>query len=175
MICLLAETGGLGGGRVGMKEDVKVFEDVEMFRGAAGTCCPSLDGEICRESGGDARGEGCGGRAVGCVNSERRNAFRARTWRFASSSEAPPALIGLEKFKCLRWVEGVRPTERGSVIGLDSTSPLLWPWSSTTPSCSSDDTTTVGRGTELVDRDPWYKLCGYTLPPVGCADAVLRF
>ena len=84
-----------------MKEDASEFDDVEVFRGVSGTFFPSLDGEICRESGGDAPGEGCGDCAVGCVNSERRNAFRARTWRFVSS-EAPPALIGLEKFKCLR-------------------------------------------------------------------------
>ena len=166
MTCLLAETGGLGGGRVGMKEDSMAFEDVEVFRGVSGTCFPSLDVEICRESGGDAPGEGCGDCAVVCVNSERRNAFRARTWRFVSS-EALPALIGLEKFKYLRWVEGLRPIEWDSVIELDNTFPHIRPWSSTTSSRSSDDTTTVGKGTELVDRDPWSKSCGYIQPVFG--------
>jgi hypothetical protein len=82
------------------------------------------EGDICRDSGGDAPGEGCGDCALGGVKSERRNAFRARTWRFVSS-EAPPALIGLEKFKTLRWVppEGLYPTEWDSAIGLDNTFP----------------------------------------------------
>ena len=80
-----------------MREDGRVSDGMTEFRGVSGTCCPSLEGDICREgSGGDAAGEGCGDCAL--VNAERRNAFRARTWRFVSS-EAPPALIGLEKFK----------------------------------------------------------------------------
>lgn len=111
MICVFTETGGLGAGRVDVREDGRVLEDMEEFSGISGTCCPSLEGDIGRERGGDVPGEGCG--------DERRNAFRARTWRFVSS-EAPPALIGLEKFKYLRWVS---PTERDSAIGVDNTFP----------------------------------------------------
>jgi hypothetical protein len=169
-----------------MREDSREIEDMEKFRGVAGTCCPSSNGEIGRECGGGAPGEGCGDCAA-----VRRNAFRARTSRFVSSV-APPALNGLEKFKCLRLVEGVRPTKWGSAIGLvDNTSPHPRPYSSTTPSGSSDDTTTVGSGTGLFDRDPWYnKLCGSILPylggrrpslpleleasPLGCGEGVLR-
>lgn len=96
---MLTAIGGLGAERVGMSEDGWVFEDIEEFRGVSGTCCPSLEGDICRDSGGGGvPGEGCGDCALGGVNADRRNAFRARTWRFVSS-EAPPALIGLEKFK----------------------------------------------------------------------------
>ena len=63
---MLAETGGLGEGRVDMKEDARVLEE-EAFKGLSITCFHSLKREIYRESG----SEGCGDCTVGCRNYER--------------------------------------------------------------------------------------------------------
>jgi len=99
MICVPVATGGFGAGRVGTSDDGRLDEDTEEFRGFSRTSLEvegDMEGEICRDNGGDAPAEGCGDCALG---GERcRNAFRARTWRFVSS-EALPALNGLEKFK----------------------------------------------------------------------------
>ena len=105
----------------GVREDT---EDVEMVKGAPGPHSPSRNGESCPEWCGGVPAGGCGGDCgLEGVNSERRNAFRARTRRL-ESSEVPVGLTGLEKFRCFGKVEGVRPAmEREPAIGLDRTSP----------------------------------------------------
>lgn len=72
---------------------------------------------------GDDCGRGCSnGFRVEWVNVDR-NAFRARTWRLASS-EAPSGFTGREKFTFLGTADGVRPASVcESRLGLDSTLP----------------------------------------------------
>ena len=123
---LLAETRGLDGGRAeGTWEDVGAKGEPSVFSGVSGdACCLSNRGRCPERCGtGDDRGASCGdGCRLECVKVER-NAFRARTWRLASS-EVPPGLTGLEKFMFLGREDGVRPTKTRELgAGLDKIFP----------------------------------------------------
>ena len=107
-----------------MEEDEGESESLEglsvIFGGAY---CVASD----RDSSAVRRGGDCGRGCSGVFELEwvnvDRNAFRARTWRLASS-EAPSGFTGREKFTFLGMADGVRPANnRASGVGIDSTFP----------------------------------------------------